>query len=562
MIAYSYIRFSTPEQLDGDSLRRQTEAARAWAGRNNVALDTKTTFRDLGRSGLGEHLKNPALGGLATFLALVEKKSIPEGSFLVVENADRLTRQGGWESIGLFQKIVMAGIRIVLLSPVERIIDRQTDTMEMIYLLLELSRGNAESMRKRELIGKNWQRWLATAGTSKEYRPGKRPFWLDRVGDGYALNEHAAAVRLIYKLAASGWGHIRIAKHLREKSIRPLTKSKASDGWLSPSSLANTLKNPAVYGRCEELDTDDFFPVVISKDEWFRVQGACAGRKKGGGGKSGWVHLLKGLVVNRDSGSVYYPYKASKSNTKVYLTSDYKKGGSTSLASFPVHAIERAICDCVQELDWKSLFPSQDGASEEILALSGEILELKGRIAEAQLALEGGKPLTSLLPVFKKWEDRIVSAQKEIDALKLKSTPKKELFTDLKGLLSQVLDDVELRLQVKSLISRIVSAIEVEFRGWGKWRGAYCTVRLHDSDQFRDVFVLYHKPHRTANGTCQEHLQWDCQRLDWDADFTKREDVFDYLKQQSKEIDSERDAEKRERKRLVSARWHKKRKKG
>jgi hypothetical protein len=271
---------------------------------------------------------------------------------------------------------------------------------------------------------------------------------------------------------------------------------------------------------------------------------------------------LKGLVVNRDSRSVYYPYKASKSNTKVYLTSDYRKGGNTPLASFPVHAIEQAICACVKELDWKSMFPSQDGASESILALSAEISELKGRIAEAQLALEGGTPLASLLPVFKKWEDRIGVAQEEMKALKHKTTPaKKDLFMDVKALLNRVLDDVELRLEVRALISRIVSVIEMEFRGWGKWRGAYCTVRFHDSDQFRDVYVLYHKPHRTANGTCQEHLHWDYNLLDSDADTTTGDDVFAWLKQQSRELDAEREVERRERKRLVSAAWHQNRKK-
>ena len=33
LIAYSYIRFSTPEQAQGDSLRRQTETARVRAPR-------------------------------------------------------------------------------------------------------------------------------------------------------------------------------------------------------------------------------------------------------------------------------------------------------------------------------------------------------------------------------------------------------------------------------------------------------------------------------------------------------------------------------------------------
>ena len=44
--AYSYRRFSTPEQAKGDSLRRQTEAAQAWAERHSIALDTELDLTD------------------------------------------------------------------------------------------------------------------------------------------------------------------------------------------------------------------------------------------------------------------------------------------------------------------------------------------------------------------------------------------------------------------------------------------------------------------------------------------------------------------------------------
>jgi hypothetical protein len=49
-IAHSYIRFSTPEQAKGDSLRRQTELAEAYCRRNGLTLDTTLMLRDLGLS--------------------------------------------------------------------------------------------------------------------------------------------------------------------------------------------------------------------------------------------------------------------------------------------------------------------------------------------------------------------------------------------------------------------------------------------------------------------------------------------------------------------------------
>ncbi len=38
-VAYSYRRFSSPQQATGDSIRRQTENSVAWCKRNKVTLD-------------------------------------------------------------------------------------------------------------------------------------------------------------------------------------------------------------------------------------------------------------------------------------------------------------------------------------------------------------------------------------------------------------------------------------------------------------------------------------------------------------------------------------------
>jgi hypothetical protein len=93
-VAYSYIRFSHPDQAKGDSLRRQTEAAADWCQRHKVNLDTSTTLHDLGKSAYtGEHRKNPDRHGLAAFLKLVESGKVPRGSYLIIENLDRLSRE-------------------------------------------------------------------------------------------------------------------------------------------------------------------------------------------------------------------------------------------------------------------------------------------------------------------------------------------------------------------------------------------------------------------------------------------------------------------------------------
>src|SRR5262249_24623738 len=98
--AYSYIRFSTPEQAQGDSLRRQQEKAEEYCRRRGWAMDTTLTLRDLGMSAFkGANALN---GNLATFLEAIERRKVTPGSVLIVESVDRICRQGideGYEII-------------------------------------------------------------------------------------------------------------------------------------------------------------------------------------------------------------------------------------------------------------------------------------------------------------------------------------------------------------------------------------------------------------------------------------------------------------------------------
>ena len=67
--AYSYIRFSTPDQMKGDSFERQTRKAAEYA--RGLELYTTLTFRDLGISAFRG--KNAQTGALKAFLDGVEQ---------------------------------------------------------------------------------------------------------------------------------------------------------------------------------------------------------------------------------------------------------------------------------------------------------------------------------------------------------------------------------------------------------------------------------------------------------------------------------------------------------
>ena len=102
--AYSYIRFSRPEQLRGDSLRRQLEASKQYAEENGYELNESQTFKDLGKSAYsGTHKRS---GELRDFLEMIEKGSIPKGSILIVESLDRLSRDKVPDALDQFLDIM------------------------------------------------------------------------------------------------------------------------------------------------------------------------------------------------------------------------------------------------------------------------------------------------------------------------------------------------------------------------------------------------------------------------------------------------------------------------
>src|SRR5262245_15937343 len=137
-VAYSYVRFSSAKQAEGDSLRRQTADAEAWCKRNGVHLDTGVTLHALGQSEYsGDHRRNPDRNALALFLRMVEGGRVPRGSFLIVESLDRLTREHIRPALTLLLNLIEAGIRVIQLKPVEMTYDQNVEPMTLLMAIME-----------------------------------------------------------------------------------------------------------------------------------------------------------------------------------------------------------------------------------------------------------------------------------------------------------------------------------------------------------------------------------------------------------------------------------------
>jgi DNA invertase Pin-like site-specific DNA recombinase len=222
-----------PHQVKGDSVRRQTDDAADWCRRNKVPLDTVTRLHDLGRSAYtGAHRKNPDRHALACFLKMVEDGKVPRGSFLIIENLDRLSREHIQPALLLVLNLLQAGVRIVQLKPAEIIFDDKSDTLPVMMMMMELARGHGESAMKSERCGQAWVNKRAEARQKHSPLTTWGPAWLEMVGrrlEGKhvrggkyrVIPERAAAVQRIFQLAAAGYGQKLIMGQLLRENVQP-----------------------------------------------------------------------------------------------------------------------------------------------------------------------------------------------------------------------------------------------------------------------------------------------------------------------------------------------------
>lgn len=294
--AYSYIRFSTPEQLTGDSLRRQTKAAREYADRHGIDLDETLTFQDLGVSGFRG--KNAEKGALSAFRRLAEDGVIEHGSYLLIENTDRLTRLPAWEAAQLLGNIVAEGIRIVDLSgPREYSRDTLTeDPYAFLTFVLGAMRGHEESARKALVIRGAWERKRENA----KQRPltAACPAWLEldkEAGRFTVLEDRAEVVRRIYRDTLAGIGENAIAKALNTERTPTFGSGKRKADYWHRSYVAKILRNSAVVGeftphvvehdkktgkrtRIAQEPVPGYFPAVVDAETFQRVQDQLSAR--------------------------------------------------------------------------------------------------------------------------------------------------------------------------------------------------------------------------------------------------------------------------------------------
>lgn len=535
-LAFSYLRFSSAAQTDGDSIRRQTALRDAWLKRHpEVQLDTSLKLEDKGVSGYkGRHRKD-GKHALAKFLDLVERGRVPTSSYLIVENLDRLTREEMEDSIPLVLTIIKAGIRVVQLAPAEMVYERGMDFGRQMMMLYELGRGHGESKRKSGLLGDAWIEKKEQCRTAKMPHGTAVPFWIELLGVRttakgrkdysqayYRLREdRARTVRMIFQLCREGLGLLAIAQKFNADGVPVIGRSSR---W-HRGYVAKIIHNEACRGTYQpwtvrhgkhEKDGEPipgFFPAVIDEAAWHAAHAALKARERRSGrpGRNGtYQHVFSGLLRSATDQCALHVITRRGQRYVVSHNALTGKAGSCWHA-FPVEPLVDSLLAQLQELKASSLF--SDPGADKGTVLEGRLQDVDKRLAVALAKFDAD-------PESPTWAAQVDKYDKEKRALvKEKKAAEMEASNPLSGAWAEAVqlmkekEPQRLRAALLSTVESVTCLIVPQ----GKIR--LCIAQVHFVGGSSRCYTIWHRAaayRQPAVWKCWPSVRIDGEPLDLD----------------------------------------------
>lgn len=472
IIAYSYIRMSSPEQIKGDSLRRQLELSSKFAQEHNLHLDDTLRLTDLGVSAYTR--ANIERGALGVFVEMVKDGRIQPGSYLLVESLDRISRSEIMVALELFTTIINAGIVIVTLSD-NQIYSKEHIKQNWTQLIISISilaRAHEESLMKSIRLSSVW------AKKKQEARHGtiitkSIPSWLTIEDGKFVIDElKANTVRSIFELSLNGYGTKLIERMLNSSNTPVIARAK---GWHS-SFIIKLLHSPSVIGEYQPCigrgkkrtpigePIPNYYPPILSEEMFRAVKYGLSSRRQFGGKKNNGLvnNLFSGLVVcGYCNGSMRYINKNSATNEQYLVCTTSKRGLGCVYAPWNYHDVEDNILKFI--VDFHPTY-KQDNVLYD---------SMKQQLIDYKLKKEKLLDAIGIAPDIPSLVERLRDTEKEIGILQSKIEKEDLERRHRSNGINETTDRMLLSSELRKLISRIVlkpkdNVLEIETKDGGK----------------------------------------------------------------------------------------------
>lgn len=498
--AILYARFSSIEQAKGLSLERQLSEGRRFIESKGWLLEKELV--DKGRSAFSGD--NRAEGSDLHQFESEARDGLHAGKVLVVENIDRLSRQGAKAAAQFIWGLNENGVSVATTHDdyLYAADGDGTDMMELFSIIIKAQLSYEESFKKSERTKFTWSaRHAKIKDGSKATTAIRAPAWINKQGGVYVLDEYRTKVlNELFDLYIDGVGIFKITQILNERNepVWSVRKRDGKGGWHIPY-VHRLLTKRAVLGeyvtmKGETLATD-YFPQAISADKFNRVQAALASKgSTGGHAYKRLSNLLTGLVICGDcQGNAAYENKGTnrihhvkKNGEKVtYNRKHYerlrcnnarRKHTCTNNTLFDYKVVETCVLDNLAQLIHEASSPSdlRKASDEKIAELSRQIDIRTGQLENLIDALADGSKAVSARIVkleaeIEELNTSLIDTQQELD-LAMSQPPKSKQIEIVEALRGEINDPDEnkrffARSKVNAALRRIVDQIMISSNG-------------------------------------------------------------------------------------------------
>jgi hypothetical protein len=469
-------------------------------------------FDDKGLSAYRQvNLKKGKLGKL---LQLIELGEIPAGSIILVESIDRLFRGKLNKTLVQLMNVINSEIRIITVNneveysllEAEKYGGDFGNTCNQV--VWELQRAFRESKRKSELIKAAWENKKKSA--KNEPLTKNTPFWLklnEETGKIERIKDYVKIVERMFDLVEEGMGARLVVQQLKKENLTFISPKKHIQKYVGIALAQKTLKNIAVLGKYQPHEIvfskdneskkrvpigeviEEYYPPIISEEQFLRVNNLMASRKyKTGGRCSEFVNIFQKLIKNHNGKAIITvnrPKKGSKhAEERLYLDSEKQNAGTKKNFTFPVRALELAVIEVLSNYDMPAIKEEIDYKAR-ILELENEINAKKKKIKDLQEALHKYGNIEAVFPVMQQIEAEIKDLQQERDLIKGRwsSGQMKDDMDFIRGLPMSVAYGRELqenknRLKLREIFRRELKKIECSFSKIGMVPVANCVLHF------------------------------------------------------------------------------------
>ena len=461
-----------------------------------MGIPLDESYTDSARSAYkGEHVGKD--GALGRFLAAIQSGAVSRGSILIVENLDRISRQGPKIARKLFEKIVDEGVAVHVVNLELKLTYGWENHPNGYRVDNELHRAFKESQRKSMIIKAG-----LTAVKHSDDWCGRLPFWLQKVDeqghkkagkDGYiitAIPEEAEIVQEIFRLAEMGLGARRILQALKAKGFKRRISLTACSALLRDRSVLGE-HQPYSYldtGRVADGDPVMKFPRIIDQDQFNAVAALLDGKIKicadgkvrpatGNRNSHEVNNLCERLLFDITTKPVRtMQYQNKEGATNPFLISKWEPGRKSNRIRYDLFESD-FLHYLSHVLDWGAV--AREGESEALRRARAELNVVKAERDQAEhlLARRTEQAKNPDLPdaVIDVYNAQIAEAgsriatltaqQYRLEGLISLESMKANALRSPEKLIAMILSgDPAMRLNIRAEIRRVITRIELDFK--------------------------------------------------------------------------------------------------